>query len=101
MTVLYKIVLIMMVLAASGSEQHCHFEFRSTDESKSGNFSSPNYPDLYPPGSHCVFLFYGYLYVYYTTRFSLILINFILRRQWEGIRIEFHFFDLEPPYTAG
>ena len=58
----------------------CLYEFRST-ELPYGNFTSPNYPDFYPAGTHCYYVFHG--------------------RKWEGIRIEFHFFDLESPYIVG
>lgn len=58
----------------------CLHEFRST-ELRSGNFSSPNFPDNYPPGTSCYYVFHGL--------------------QWEGIRIQFHVFDLESPYPVG
>lgn len=58
----------------------CLYEFRST-ETPHGNFTSPNHPNFYPPGTHCSYIFHG--------------------RQWEGIRIQFHTFDLESPYAVG
>ena len=58
----------------------CLYEFRST-EMRLGNFSSPNFPDNYPPGTSCYYVFHGL--------------------QWEGIRIQFHVFDLESPYPVG
>ncbi|XP_057377794.1 uncharacterized protein LOC130699540 [Daphnia carinata] len=62
-------------------QQHtCLHEFRST-ENPSGNFTSPNYPDFYPAETRCYYIFHG--------------------RKWEGIRIQFHTFDLESPYTVG
>lgn len=68
------------VLADKHQEQTCLHEFRSI-ENPSGNFTSPNYPDFYPAGTRCYYIFHG--------------------RKWEGIRIQFHFFDLESPYTVG
>ena len=65
---------------AEKQQQTCLYEFRST-ELPYGNFTSPNYPDFYPAGTHCYYVFHG--------------------RKWEGIRIQFHFFDLESPYTVG
>lgn len=65
---------------APGARQPCLHEFRST-ELRSGNFSSPNFPANYPPGTSCYYVFHGL--------------------QWEGIRITFHVFDLESPYPVG
>ncbi|XP_046459954.1 uncharacterized protein LOC124206274 [Daphnia pulex] len=69
-----------VVVRAEKQPQTCLYEFRST-ELPYGNFTSPNYPDFYPAGTHCYYVFHG--------------------RKWEGIRIQFHFFDLESPYTVG
>lgn len=76
------LAILLFHLGASvlSQQQTCLYEFRST-ELPYGNFTSPNYPDFYPAGTHCYYIFHG--------------------RKWEGIRIQFHFFDLESPYIVG
>lgn len=69
--------LLLLLLAAA---QGCVYEFNSSG-AKIGNFTSPNYPDLYPGGTQCLYVFNAY--------------------RWEGIRIEFLAFNLEPAYSAG
>lgn len=49
--------------------------------SKSGNFSSPKYPDTYPGSIHCYYLFKG--------------------QESETLKITFLHFDLEPPFSKG
>ena len=73
-------ILLFRLGSTQQQQQTCLYEFRST-ELPFGNFTSPNYPDLYPAGTHCYYIFHG--------------------RKWEGIPIQFHFFDLESPYIVG
>ncbi|CAN7936882.1 unnamed protein product [Ixodes hexagonus] len=58
----------------------CHMEFDSL-ASKSGNFSSPKYPDTYPSSIHCYYLFKG--------------------QESETLKITFLHFELEPPFSKG
>jgi len=37
----------------------CTFDFYSSPTSKSGRFFSPRYPQLYPPSSVCLYVFFG------------------------------------------
>ena len=75
-----KLVSTLLVAMLSVGAKSCIYEFHSSVE-KNGSFASPNYPELYPAGTQCLYVFNGY--------------------QWEGIRIEFLSFNLQPPYTAG
>lgn len=75
-----ELVKILAFIMTSVVTEGCIYEFKSSVE-KSGNFTSPNYPDLYPAGVQCIYVFKAH--------------------QWEGIRIEFLTFNLQPAYTAG
>ncbi len=37
----------------------CTYDFYSNTDSKEGRFFSPKYPQNYPPGSNCQYVFYG------------------------------------------
>ena len=37
----------------------CTYDFYSNTDSKDGRFFSPKYPQNYPPGSNCQYVFYG------------------------------------------
>jgi hypothetical protein len=37
----------------------CVYDFKSTKQSRSGKFFSPKYPQHYPPGANCQYVFYG------------------------------------------
>ena len=81
--VVYAMFVVSLACDAGGdtaAAPACLFEFHSSVVQQ-GQFSSPNYPGLYPPGIKCHYIFHGH--------------------QWQGIQIEFQSFDLEKPYTAG
>lgn len=101
-TAMNRVHIVSTLTSASEQEYSCYFEFRST-ESSSGNFSSPNFPEPYPAGTRCLFLFHGFVISLRKHQFysCLNICHVFASLQWEGIRIEFHSFDLEPPYTAG
>ncbi|KAL1481009.1 hypothetical protein MTO96_050553, partial [Rhipicephalus appendiculatus] len=68
--------LMLLTLEARAVLGICHMEFDSL-ASKSGNFSSPQYPEPYPASIHCYYLFKG--------------------QESETLKITFLHFDLEPP----
>ena len=37
----------------------CTYDFYSNKNSKEGRFFSPRYPQNYPPGANCLYVFYG------------------------------------------
>ena len=76
----YWLAIAFLVNVLVDAETSCVVQFYSTEQ-KNGNFSSPNYPSSYPPATQCLYVFLG--------------------QQWEGIRIEFLSFDLQPAYSAG
>ncbi|OXA50256.1 CUB domain-containing protein 2 [Folsomia candida] len=49
--------------------------------SQSGNITSPGWPSPYPPDAICAYKLQG--------------------EAWQGVKITFYYFDLEPPYSAG
>ena len=58
----------------------CTFDFYSSPTSKSGRFFSPRYPQLYPPSSRCLYVFFGL--------------------RGERVQITFHNIQLDVPHWA-
>ncbi|CAG7822474.1 unnamed protein product [Allacma fusca] len=71
----------LLSLLALSQSIPCPQVISTSSMSKSGNISSPNYPNPYPPDADCTYLLQG--------------------SESQGIEIIFHDLDLEPPYTAG